>query len=128
MDFDKYKTNIPLPKKEDFTTWYYYKDGKLVFTDEASKGVLTLVNIPEHGAREAVLDRAGYQQALQKRSKTIKGVEAQFWIDAEEELGIPPDHPKIAKMRSYAWEKGHAYGYSDIFNHYVEIWDVVGGD
>lgn len=48
-----------------------------------------------------------------------------FWSDAFASLGIPTNHPKAGKMRSLAWEQGHAYGYSEVYSHLGDIWEVV---
>ena len=48
-----------------------------------------------------------------------------FWTDAFASLGIPLDHPKAAKMRTLAWEDGHAYGLSEVYSHLIDIWEVV---
>lgn len=48
-----------------------------------------------------------------------------FWKDAFEELGIPADHPKADKLKSFAWDKGHSGGYSAVFYYLNSAWDLV---
>jgi hypothetical protein len=50
---------------------------------------------------------------------------ALFWSDAFTELGIPADHPKADRMKSAAWEKGHANGHSEVFYELSDLWEVV---
>lgn len=45
-----------------------------------------------------------------------------FMKDTLDEVGLS-DHPKAHEIFSYAWEKGHSSGYSEVFN---ELQDLSG--
>jgi hypothetical protein len=48
-----------------------------------------------------------------------------FWKDAFEDIGIPLDHPKADKMKSFAWEHCHSEGLHGVYNQLLLVWDEL---
>lgn len=51
-------------------------------------------------------------------------LEAMFRTDALEAVGLTT-HPKADKAFAYAWEHGHASGYSEVFIHLQDIAELL---
>jgi hypothetical protein len=82
--------------------------------------------------KEYALAFEKYEKAMpefRKKQEEYRQADAalteQFWKDAFEELGIPQDHPKAEKLRSKAWEHGHANGLHEVFFWLDDLWDLV---
>lgn len=53
-------------------------------------------------------------------------LEAMFKADALQAVGLTT-HPRADNAFAYAWSKGHAYGYSEVFNVLQDIAEVLVG-
>lgn len=65
-------------------------------------------------------DPAVYEAYMKDQAR----LEAMFKVDALQAVGLTT-HPKADKAYSYAWEKGHASGYSEVFIHLQDIAEVL---
>ena len=76
---------------------------------------------PEENRRAA----ASYWLERQERSKTYhaKAEENRKALKAklQEEHGVPEDHPRADKLFELAWQYGHAFGETEVSNHYEEF-------
>jgi hypothetical protein len=62
-------------------------------------------------------DKTRYREIEQKLAATFKA-------DALEVAGLT-GHPKADKVYSKAWENGHAYGYSEVLIHLLDLSELV---
>jgi hypothetical protein len=101
MNYDEYKVTIPYPERPRKPSL-------------ASK----------HTAREArahARELGRYEVSMQVFRANLdeyrqqeRTLEARFKEDALKEVGLT-DHPNADKIYSYAWEKGNASGFKDVF-------------
>ena len=73
-----------------------------------------------------------YMEARRKYSEETERLTVLFEVDALREVGLTfgPNHeahPAAQRAFDYAWEQGHAYGYSEVFNHLLQIAEVILG-
>ncbi|AGS80939.1 hypothetical protein [Caulobacter phage Cr30] len=47
-----------------------------------------------------------------------------FKQDLEEEFDVQ-NNPKKDLLFSKAWEQGHAYGFNEVYNHYIDLVDLI---
>ena len=52
-------------------------------------------------------------------------IEKEFYEDICDELGIDPNMPSSEKIFWKAYMDGHAYGYTEVYNHMVDLNDFV---
>lgn len=124
MDFEKYKNTMPYPRKEDFTTKYYYKMGELVYTQ--GPGVANCeIPVSLNGCvSEKCVDDDGYHAARREYAKRSRELHEMFKQHLFDELGIS-DNPKREKLFSKAWEMGHSSGLSEVYSVAEEIVELI---
>lgn len=70
------------------------------------------------------------QQEIEYKAKKEKYVKEEgrlhnlFKADCLKEVGLE-NHPKKDKIFSYAWQKGHSSGYSEVFYYLSEVSEIV---
>lgn len=95
MNFAKYNNTYPYPSKADFTSTYYYKEGKLV-------AVSTVANLdhklPEIAlkdcVKEVIVDSEAFQRARNEYYDASSRARDLFKEDLADELGLT-GHPKF---------------------------------
>jgi len=114
MNFNKYNMTILYKTKEDFTTVYMYKNGKLVgstilseFDDDSDI---------DYSVCEKVFDEKKYIEYQKQLDEQIKH-------DMLEDVGLL-NHPKANRIYAYAWDKGHSLGYSEVYNVLCDLADL----
>jgi hypothetical protein len=122
--FDYYsKPQIPCPRKADFTTVYVYDGGKVVW-----EGPLNDFNLDklEFKAKwptfvsQNVVDEEGFGRQREAYGKGEGRLFEEFKQDLFSEFNIS-EHPYKEKMFNHAWEKGHAHGYSEVYNEFEDL-------
>lgn len=69
-------------------------------------------------------NEADYKQAREAYNAEINSLQAEFKVDLFEEFGVT-DNPKAELCFSKAWERGHAYGYSDVYSVFSDIVELI---
>ena len=123
MNFDIYRHELPFPMKEQFTTTWYYKQGKVV----ARRDVDGTVYVPQPGCwvpwsdavpsfavKEDEFAEAAYRQAVKAYNEEEAGLLACFRKDLFWELDITTN-PRREQLFQMAWDRGHAAGYEEVF-------------
>ena len=66
------------------------------------------------------------QDVFKKIQKTNAqtGYDGDFSTDVFEALGIS-DNPKKWDVFNLAWEYGHSYGYSEVWNYLMDLADLI---
>jgi hypothetical protein len=65
-----------------------------------------------------------YRDQMVAHNTVTAALEAQFQTDLEAEYGMT-GHPKAALLYHKAWERGHAYGLSEVASVYAGMVDLV---
>lgn len=59
-------------------------------------------------------------------NKSQRLIEDEFYNDCCDELGLDPGKDSSRKLFQKAWEDGHACGYTEVYNHLVDLVEFVG--
>ena len=128
-----YYSNIPAPypSKSDYTTVYLYDKGKVVWsgknTDFASGNPEISAVYHDGCVSQLVLDEEGYNAVRLRHLEEEQKLYQEFQDDLFEEFGVK-DNPKRYKAFSYAWERGHANGYSNVHSVFADIVELIQED
>lgn len=122
MDFKKYENKIPYPEESSFTKFFGYKNGVMVYEGEYRPTVND-----DCGAWEKVFDQEGYDEARNVYGAEAARLEELFKQDLFEDFSIS-DNPKREKLYSIAYDKGHSYGYSEIYNVACDLVELIKED
>lgn len=125
MNFAKYANTYPYPTRADFTSTYYYKEGKLV----AINNMAGLDHkIPEIAlkdcTKESILNGEMLKSERDKYFTESKNLERQFKVDLADELGLT-GHPKFDKLFEIAWDRGHSSGFQEVYNEAQELAELL---
>ena len=122
-DFDCYKTNLPYPNRDEFTTVYAYKRGKVVAEMSAKKWA-AMKEKPEHTTTERDRDDAGYKAAMAEYRADERRLIEEFKQDLYREFDVLRC---VKRDRAFdlAWEYGHSSGFSEIYNHFADLSDLL---
>lgn len=117
MNFTKYNNTYPYPSKADFTTTYYYKEGKLVATStvKAFERHIPEINL-KNCTKEVDFDKDAFNLERNNYHTTSADLSLQFKADLADELGLT-GHPKFDKLFDIAWEEEHDCGYEAVYNY-----------
>ena len=115
-DFDYYKTKLPYPSEKIFDA---EKQKKLRNIDN------TALTKTQRDQRIEEVNQWVKESVLQLRKEyniDEDRLQQEFYKDVEEELGMQslPDAAKKA-IHYYAYEQGHAYGFSSIYEQYGDL-------
>ena len=113
------------PNKSDYTIVYVYDRGQLIW--EGNSESFKKQVFKEDVATQKIVDNVEYKKHLQEYHKEESKLHEEFRRDLFEEFGVT-DHPKADKMYGYAWEKGHAYGFSEVYSYFSDIVELVVND
>lgn len=124
-DFNEYKTKLPFPIKTEFTTLYAYKNGRVVWEGPLAQWqLINEVEKPEHKAVERFVDEGAYKNARSAFNIDQQKLIAEFQSDLEEEFMVV-GNPKADKLFGLAWQNGHASGFSDVYNQYDDMVELI---
>lgn len=125
--FDYYSSKEPWPKKSDYEVTYVYDNGEVVGKHEGSdKSFLESAyrrNFPGCVIQK-VLDEEGYKKASSDRRAISATLQKEFEQDLFAEFGVL-DNPKRDACYAMAWERGHAYGYSEVYSIFSDLVKLI---
>lgn len=128
QDYDYYEgRDLTPPRKEEFTHWYVYNAGELVWqggNDKRSEFVNLMRNHPDY-VHQKVLDVAGYKEAQSVYRRESGSRVAQFRKDLLASAGLDPENPKVKKLYELAWEYGHAAGYREVRHYFEDLLPLI---
>jgi hypothetical protein len=126
-DFKYYeKPQLSYPKKENYTTYYVYDKGKVVWEGFHS-------NFEDRGAAikahpnavvQRVVDEEAYKAHKIQYAEEVHKLQEEFINDLFEYYGVK-DNPKREAVYALAYEYGHANGYSEICNHFSDLVNLI---
>lgn len=95
MNFAKYSNTYPYPSKADFTSTYYYKEGKLVAigTMKSMDHKIQEISLRDC-VKEVIVDSEAFQRARNEYYDASNQARELFKQDLADELGLT-GHPKF---------------------------------
>lgn len=118
-DFDYYKTTkTPWPRQKDIIRELISELDNIPMTKSER-----LEKEIEAAQRGEILYKEKFKE-YQLESNKLKD---EFWRDCREELGYDSFLTKrgCEILESKAWEDGHSYGFSEVYNHLCELSDFA---
>lgn len=123
MNFANYVNTYTYPTKSDFTSTYYYKEGKLVATSTVHKLKHIIEGIElKDCTKEEDFDRVAFTLERNNYHHNGKLLLEQFKVDLADELGLT-GHAKWDKLYSLATEYGD--GFEDIYNKASDLAELL---
>lgn len=119
------KPTISYPNKIDYITFYVYDKGECIYSGpswELEKEELKR-KYPTAVIQE-ILDEEEYKEHKKIYSQAEQNLYQEFQTDLFSEFGVS-NVPKRFKCFDIAWEKGHANGYSEVYNEFADIVDLI---
>lgn len=124
MDVSKYKTQLPYPSREDYTTRFWYKEGQCILELRSSE---PLTEEDRALIKGAVMEKSvspRYQEAKKAYHQDQARLTQDFYCDLAVHLGIE-DNPKKTLLLSKAWERGHADGLAEVVAIAEDLVDLI---
>lgn len=126
--WNEYQNSMPFTDKANFTTVFWYRGGKTVAKKTGAEPVVIL----EHEQSlelskclsEKVLDNVAFSAAAEAYKTETRRLTDIFKQDLFEDLGIEV-HPLRDKLFSKAWERGHGYGFAEVYSCAEDLMDLL---
>lgn len=126
--FDYYsKHQTHYPNREDYTDVYVYDKGKVIWEgSESSYKELIKTNQSLHNkcVVQKVLNEEEYRKQQQKYGAESHKLHDEFVNDLFETFGVQ-DNPKRHKAFDLAYERGHSYGYEEVYNVFYDLVELI---
>ena len=103
-------TSVSIPKQDDYTTIYYYKQGVMVgmkrqFEDDFQP--------PKNCVEEKVLDESSYNAHMKHYQEENLRLQNEFRRDLIKKYNMS-NHPKANKLFDKAWDMGCSNGLEEV--------------
>jgi hypothetical protein len=127
--FDYYsKSKTPYPSRQDYITSYVYNKGEVLWSGPTwEKNKSDLKEEYPNAIIQEVLDEETYLEQMKKYGEEKQKLQEEFINDLFEEFGVG-DNTKRHKAFDLAWEKGHASGYSEVYNEFYDLVELIKED
>jgi hypothetical protein len=127
--FQKEYSELKHPQKKDFTTTFYYHNGKCIAIDRNNEfDVLddqyTPSFIAEVAVKEKIVDGDAYKRAMQEYRVKEGAIYTNFKFALYEDLGISRNS-KREKLFAKAWDRGHSSGFYEVYNTALDLVDLI---
>lgn len=124
--FEYYSTpQIPFPKKLDYITYYVYDKGKVLWSGPyCEKTKSELKEEYPNAIIQEVLNEEAYRTKSKKYGEEVHKLHDEFMNDLFEDFGVQ-DNPKRHKAFELAYDRGHANGYSEVYNEFDELVELI---
>jgi hypothetical protein len=110
-------TSVSIPKKDDYMTIYYYRNGVMV---GMKKQFDTDFVPPSNCVEEKVLDDTSYNAHMNHYNEERVRLQEEFRRDLIEEYGMT-GHPKADKLFNKSWDMGCSLGYEAVQEFFEDI-------
>jgi hypothetical protein len=122
--FDYYDNpNESLPNQKDFTTIYVYNKGEVLWSGTGKTYEEARNQFPS-ATIEREIDEKAYDKAWEDYHAAPNVREEEFIKDLFEEFGVT-NNPKKELCYSIAYDIGHAYGFSEIYNKFYDLVELI---
>ena len=124
--FDYYsKLQTLYPNKKDYITIYVYDKGEVVTKTRAfEKSKKVLMDEYPNAVIQEVLDEEAYQAHRKEYDDESAKLDQEFQDDLFAEFNVT-DNPKRIKCFELAWDKGHAYGYQEVYGYFSDFVELI---
>jgi hypothetical protein len=112
LNFEKYTSSVKYPNKSDYTTYIYYKGGKVV-TSDVKDAVI-----------EKVVDLQGYNLRVKEYKQEASRLFDEFKSDLFNDLGIT-DHTKAELLFNIARDMACSCSYSEVYGYAVDLLPLI---
>ncbi len=126
-DFDWYEgKDIYYPRKDDYCTYFVYDKGKCI---HALKKHEVCENYEKQWKKagyvvQKFVDIGSYEAGKTKYDNLKTERYQKFIVDLFEEFEVGKN-TKAQKAFELAWSYGHTSGYSEVFNYFVDLVDLI---
>ena len=122
--FDYYsKPQTFYPNKTDYITFFVYDKGKLLYEGNYYTKNELKISYPNAVIQE-VLDEETYKAHRKDYDAECAKLEQEFQDDLFAEFNVT-DNPKRFKCFELAWDKGHAYGHSEVYSYFSDFVELI---
>lgn len=123
--FIKSYNELFYPKRDNFTTVYFYSNGKVIQSilksDEKYSKVFQDLS---YAVFESIFDKISFDKEISIYQKKLKDLELEFKDWLKEEFDCK-DNPKFEKCYSLAYEKEHSNGIYAIYDEFCDLVDLI---
>jgi hypothetical protein len=125
-DFSHYTTRDPVPSKTNFTTYYVYNSGEVIFSgtkpeyDEFNKNSITY----SRALVEKVVDEEKYKEARLLYNRAEAYLAEEFKNDLFVEFGVE-NNPKREQCYGIAYDIGHSGGFSEVYTYFDQLVGLI---
>ncbi len=127
QDFDWYEgKDIYHPRKDDYCTYFVYDKGKCIHAlkkHEVCEDYERQWKKAGYAVQKFV-DEGSYEYAKQNYEDAKMERYCLFVNDLFNEFEVM-NNPKNKKAFELAWSYGHASGYSEVFNYFVDLVELI---
>lgn len=119
----------PIPLKKQFTTTFWYCNGKTV-AKQTGNGEIEYLDLDtevrdlSRYVKEQSLDVDAYAEATNNSRNLRRAQREEFENDLKEHLGIV-GNPKADLLIAKAWDQGHACGLQNVVDCAEELVDLI---
>lgn len=124
--FDYYsKTKTLYPNKKDYTTFYAYDKGEcLNIRSNFYTSKREVERDYPNAVIQEVLDEEAYKAHRKEYIDESAKLHQEFQDDLFKEFNVT-DNPKRFKCFELAWDRGHAYGLSEVYNCFSDFVELI---
>jgi hypothetical protein len=120
-DYSYYQTtSVSIPRKDEYTTTYYYKKGVMVGMKKQFDEDFTP---PKNCVEEKVLDQISYNAHAKHYGDEILRLQNEFRNDLIAKYNMT-NHPKANKLFDKAWDIGCSLGYSAVEDYFIDLLEL----
>ena len=126
-DFSYYSTpQSRCAPKEYYTTYFVYDNGEVIFIGSKSEFEAFKENsiTTPTAVVQKVVDEEEYQKSINLFRDEMNALENEFINDLFVEFGVE-NNPKRDKCYGIAYDMGHSHGFSDVFNYFSTLVDLI---
>ena len=127
-DYSYYEgRDLSRPTKDQFTTWYIYNNGALVWKGDYTEKANFAARMQDNPCYvwQKAIDFEEYKKAAANFNKEYGSRGVEFRLDLLASAGLDPEHPKVKKLYDLAWEYGHASGLEEVRYHFEELLPLI---
>lgn len=121
---EKYTTKVQFPSMEQYTTFFVYKQGLVIFEGDAEAFTRLKHTFGKNPVVEKVFDTEKLNAARQLYSEDQDRLERLFKEHLFTEHGVL-DNPKRHKCFTMAWDYGHSAGYGEVASYFDTLVDLI---
>lgn len=110
------------PNKKDYTTVYVYNVGKVVWEGDLCK--FSVNNYPPPNVIQQVVNEEKYKEHLTMYLNEETKLTKEFIDDLFTEFRVK-NNPKRFKCYNLAYERGHSNGFSEIYNEFCDLVELI---